>query len=280
MSTLVIGARGSIGRHVVNQLQAVGHPVRASVRDIRASADLPDGVPVVAADLTKPDTLQAALNGIQTVFVYAPTGDAFITAARNAGVEHVVLLSSGSVLLPDMANNAIATKHRKAEEALSNSGLNWTPIRPLALANNTLNWANSIQRERKVHLVHPDAVTAPVHERDVAAVAVAAITAITDAEHVSNMLTGSELLSQRQQVELIGADIRIIELSEAQARKHFTRFEDPQTVDAILEFIAAAKHGGSPATTTVKQVLGRHPLPFAQWVSDHAAEFSPRQPAE
>jgi uncharacterized protein YbjT (DUF2867 family) len=277
MSTLVIGARGSVGRHVVNQLQAAGHPVRASVRDIPTSADLPDGVPVIAADLTKPDTLKAALNGIQTVFVYAPAGEAFIAAARNAGVEHVVLLSSGSVLLPDMANNAIATKHRKAEEALSNSGLNWTPIRPLVLANNALNWAKSIRQERTVHLVHPDATTAPIHERDVAAVAVAAI---TGKKQVSNILTGNELLSQRQQIELIGTDIRIIELSEAQARKHFAHFEDPQIVDAMLEFIRAARNGGSPTTNTVKQILGRHPLPFKHWVNDHAPEFNPTHPTK
>jgi uncharacterized protein YbjT (DUF2867 family) len=176
-----------------------------------------------------------------------------------------------------MANNAIAEEHRLAEEALSESGLRWTPIRPLVLANNALNWAESIRRERVVRLVHPDAVTAPVHERDVAAVAVAAI---MGAEQVSDMLTGGELLSQRRQVELIGADIRIEELSEAQARDHFGRFAEPRVIDAVLQFIAAARHGGSPATDTVQRVLGRHPVSFAWWASEHAAEFGSRHVIE
>jgi uncharacterized protein YbjT (DUF2867 family) len=271
--TLVIGARGSVGRHVVDQLLIAGRRVRASVRN-PASADLPDGVAVVAADLTEPDTLEAALDGVATVFLYAPTAGAerFVDAARTAGVEHVVLLSSGSVLLPDAVGNLIAEEHRAVERALAESGLRWTPIRPLVLANNALNWAESIRDERVVRLVHPDAVTAPVHERDIAAVAVAAM--VDGGEHVSGLLTGGELVSQRRQVEVIGeaigADVRIEELSPAQAR---ARFGGSDEFDAVVQFIEAARRGGSPATATAELVLGRRPASFAEWVDDHVGEF-------
>jgi uncharacterized protein YbjT (DUF2867 family) len=275
--SLVIGARGSVGRHVVDQLLAAGESVRASVRDL-ASADLPSEVSVVAADLTKPDTLKAALDGVRKVFLYAPTGGAegFIEAARDADLERVVLLSSGSVLLPYAAGNAIAEEHRSVEQALDGSGLRWTPIRPLVLANNALNWAHSVRTEGVIRLVRPEAVTAPVHERDIAAVAVAALVGKAG-EEVSALLTGSELLSQRHQVELIGAaidkDIRIEELSESEARDRFARSENPHIVDAIIDFITAAANGGSPATNTVEQVLGRPAAPFAQWAREHAADF-------
>ncbi|MEO6089880.1 MAG: NAD(P)H-binding protein [Umezawaea sp.] len=271
--TLVIGARGSVGRHVVDQLLVAGRRVRASVRN-PASADLPDGVAVVAADLTEPNTLGAALDGVATVFLYAPTAGAegFVDAARTAGVEHVVLLSSGSVLLPDAVGNLIAEEHRAVERALAESGLRWTPIRPLVLANNALNWAGSIRDERVVRLVHPDAVTAPVHERDIAAVAVAAI--VDGGEHVSGLLTGGELVSQRRQVEVIGeaigADVRIEELSPAQAR---ARFGGSDEFDAVVQFIEAARRGGSPATATAELVLGRRPASFAEWVDDHVGAF-------
>lgn len=142
MTTLVIGARGGIGRHVVDQLLAVGEPVRASVRDPRSGADLPAAVDVVTADLTRPDTLRPALDGVRRVFLYAPPASAegFATVAAEAALERVVLLSSGSVLLPGMEHNAIAQEHRAVEAALSDAGLPWTPVRPLVLASNSLRW--------------------------------------------------------------------------------------------------------------------------------------------
>jgi uncharacterized protein YbjT (DUF2867 family) len=271
MTTLVIGARGSVGRHVVDQLLAAGEPVRASVRNL-ATADLPDGVPVVAADLTRPATLTDALRGVRKVFVYAPTDGAedFAAAAGEAGVEHVVLLSSGSVLLPAANGNLIAEEHRAVERTMTASGLRWTPIRPLVLATNALNWAGSIRDEGVVRLVHPEAKTAPIHERDVAAVAVAALLGHDAAD---GMLTGPRLLSQREQVGLIaaaaGVPVRIEELPETEARRQFGQFEKPEVVDAILFFIADAARGGSPATDTVERVLGRPGIGFERWAAEH-----------
>lgn len=277
MTTLVIGARGAVGRHVLDQLLMAGEPVRASVRRL-ATADFPERVSVVEADLTRPGTLKAAVDGVQKVFLYAQPASAggFADAAREAGVEHVVLMSSGSVLLPYATDNAIAAEHRDVEEALTASGLSLTPIRPLVLANNALNWAHSIRAEGVVRVVHPEALMAPIHERDIAAVAVAALTG-TAGESVSNLLTGGELLSQQHQVQLIGeatgTTIRVEALSVEQARAQFARFESPEVVDAILEFIIAAADGGSPATTTAQEVIGRAPASFAQWADEHAADF-------
>lgn len=283
MTTLVIGARGGIGRHVLDQLLAAGEPVRASVRDHWAGAGLPAAAEVVTADLTRPDTLRPALDGVRRVFLYAPPSAAedFAAMAAAAGVERVVLLSSGSVLLPGTENNAIAAEHRAVEDALTAADLPWTPVRPLVLASNTLRWAESIRSGSAVSLVYPDAITAPIHERDVAAVAVTALRAgIGDAaaeDLTAAMLTGPDLISQRRQVELVGQAIgrtlRVEELSPDQAREHYGRFTDPATVEAILQFQAAAVDGGSPRTQTVPRVLGRPGLSFEQWARDHAQDF-------
>lgn len=277
MTTLVIGARGSVGRHVVDQLLAAGELVRASARDPR-SADLPPRVSVVAADLTAPDTLRVALTGVRKVFLYAPAGGvgAFVEAARKADLERVVLLSSGSVLLPYAVGNAIAEEHRAVERQLAEAGLPWTPIRPLVLANNALNWADSIRTTGTVPLFRPDGTTAPIHERDVAAVAVAALTGTADGL-VSGMLTGPRQLSQRRQVELVaaatGRDVDIKELDETEARSHFAQFGTPDEVEAVIQFVTAAAVGGSPATDTVECVLGRPAVPFGEWAYEHAADF-------
>src|SRR6266516_6823303 len=102
MVTVVFGARGNVGRHVAAGLRAAGVPVRATSRN-------PDPAQpeVVAADLDRPETLAAALTGAERVFLYArPLGiDGFVTAARSAGVRHVVLLSSAAVLSADVEHN-------------------------------------------------------------------------------------------------------------------------------------------------------------------------------
>jgi uncharacterized protein YbjT (DUF2867 family) len=272
MTTLVIGARGSVGRHVLHGLRAAGEPVRASVRDLATAGDLPAGVPVVAADLTRPDTLKAALNGIDQVFAYAEGAPVFAAAARDAGIGHVVLLSSGSTLLPWAHDNAITREHREAEHALSAAGLRCTPIRPLVLAGNALAWQHSIRRDGVVRVTHPDHVTAPLHERDIAAVAVAALLDPSRPD-LSGLLTGGELLSQRDQVAQIAAaaerPIRVEELTEAEAAEHFARFMPADQAEAILEFI---RHE-SPRTTTVEQILGRPPVTFQQWADDHASSY-------
>jgi uncharacterized protein YbjT (DUF2867 family) len=280
VSTLVVGARGAVGRHVVAGLREAGVAVRASVRD-RTGVSAPEGVEMVEADLDRPDTLPAAVVGVRRAFLYATTpaaAAAFGRAAREAGVEHVVLLSSGSVLLPwALRGNAIAREHHEVEGALAGAGVPFTAVRPLVLAGNALFWADSIRDDRRIALAHPDAVLAPVHERDIAAVAVAALTG-TARGHTDGLLTGGELLSQREQVAIIGraagVDIRVDELTEAEAHVRFATWADsPEEIDAVLEFLARATREPGPATTTARDVLGREPLPFTEWAREHAGSF-------
>lgn len=136
MHTLVTGCRGRIGSTLVSLLHRDGHAVRAASRtpeSLAATAEaLPAGVPVVACDLGDPATFGAALDGIDAVFLYAdPSGiDAFLAAAETAGVGHIVLLSSSSVLAPDAQDNPIAASHHAVEQALIASPLTTTLLRP------------------------------------------------------------------------------------------------------------------------------------------------------
>src|SRR6202012_2680766 len=108
--------------------------------------------------------------GASRAFLYATPQGApeFAAAARRAGVEHVVVLSSGSVLLGwARAANAIAVEHHEIEQALADAAPRVTPIRPLVLAGNAASWARSVRRDRTVELVHPDSRAAPIHEADI-----------------------------------------------------------------------------------------------------------------
>lgn len=95
MTVLVTGARGTIGGRVTAKLAEAGHSVRGSARDV-ADLGLPPGAEGVELDITSPDNTSTAFRGITTMFLYPVLGDpsAFLARASEAGVRHVVLLSS------------------------------------------------------------------------------------------------------------------------------------------------------------------------------------------
>ena len=258
-------------------LLAAGSKVRASSRNPR-SGELPDGVEVVRADLTEPASLPDALAGVRKVFLYAPEGGAagFAAAARKAGVEHVVLLSSNSVLFPDAESNPIALRHSAAEQALEEAGLDWTFVRPGYFATNTLRW-QSIRTERVLRTAFPESATPLVHERDIAAVAVAAL--LDDAHRGrAYVVAGAGPLTTREQVatiaEAIGEPVRVDEVDVATYRSELLTQMPEVIVDRLLQ--AGGQVRQLPpelATDAVPEILGRPALTYAEWARDHAADF-------
>ncbi|MEV4113230.1 NAD(P)H-binding protein [Nonomuraea sp. NPDC049695] len=279
MVMVVFGARGNVGRHVAAGLLAAGERVRVTSRDPEKGG-LPAGAEVVAADLERPETLPAALEGAAKVFVYAkPDGVAgFAEAARSAGVRQVVLLSSAAVVIKGADRNPIALQHRAVETALEESGLDWTFIRPGMFATNTLWWwREPIRGKGAVRLPYPESQTAPVHEKDLAALAV---TALREPGHERQAYTvyGPESLTLRRQVELIGEaigrTIAIEVISAEEAREELGRTMPPIGVEVTMRQWAA--RDGVPAQTSavVEKVTGRAAHTFAEWAADHAADFA------
>ena len=75
LTALVVGATGSIGRLVVEEAVRKGHAIRALARDPRTARRLFPDVEVVAGDLTRPDTLTAAVDGVDAiVFTHGSDG--------------------------------------------------------------------------------------------------------------------------------------------------------------------------------------------------------------
>jgi uncharacterized protein YbjT (DUF2867 family) len=275
---LVMGARGAVGAHVLAELLDRGLPVRASARRPE-SGRFPDGVDVFTADLTDPTSLEEAFAGVGSVFLYANLAgvEGTIASARQAAVERIVLLSSGSVIHATSRGNAITEEHREVEAAFAASGLTVIPIRPLVLATNALSWSYSIDATGEVALYRPDALTAPIHERDIASVVVAAL---TGAEDPSVLLTGPARLSQREQVAAIAAaskrEIAFGELSRTDAFEQYRRFMPEVEAEAVLQFLDDAAAGNSPATDGVARILGRPAIRFEDWAAEHASDFGGR----
>jgi uncharacterized protein YbjT (DUF2867 family) len=74
MKVLIVGATGSIGRHVVDEAFHQGHSVRALVRSPEKGRQLPAGTKIVVGDLTRPETLGAAVKDVDAiVFAHGST---------------------------------------------------------------------------------------------------------------------------------------------------------------------------------------------------------------
>ena len=134
---LVTGGAGNVGANVVRQLLDAGEKVRVITRN-PSDRSFPDQVEVVPSDLTRPETLPAALSGVDRAFLFPVYNglDGFLKAARRADLQHVVLLSSAAVEFPPPG--WIREVHLQLERAVAASGLPWTYLRPEAFMTNDL----------------------------------------------------------------------------------------------------------------------------------------------
>ncbi len=278
VTILITGARGQIGRAVVDRLHTAGLPVRAaSARP--AELAVPVGVDTVEVVLDRPETFGAALDGVRQVFLYPnPAGiDEVIKAAVAAGVEHVVLLSSSSVLAPGAENEPLALHHLQVERALADSELACTFLRPGAFDSNARGWARTIGQSLPVQLAFPDAEFAFIHPDDVADVAVAALTGDSLTGR-SITLTGPESLSFRQQLaalgDALGREIAVERISRAEQERQMAAFMPGPMVSSLLKGWEAADGTPEAVAETTASLLGRPARTFAQWARENAHTFA------
>src|SRR5262245_58015727 len=279
---LVTGATGRVGRVLVGLLTDAGVPVRALTHRSAAAATLPANVEVVTGDLTVPESLDAGLRDVSAVFLVwtAPPETAPAVIERLAThARRVVFLSSPHQTPHPFFRqpNPMAALHADIERLIAASGLESTIIRPGMLASNPLFWwATAIRAGGVVRWPYGAAETAPVDDRDVAAVA--ARTLHLDS-HVGAdyVLTGPESLSQAEQVSIIGdvlgRRIPFEELSPDEFRIETEGSWPRPVLDMLLAAWGATI--GTPAfiTSTVFEILGSAPRSFRQWVADHASAF-------
>ncbi|RSS52341.1 NAD-dependent epimerase/dehydratase family protein [Streptomyces sp. WAC07061] len=278
MSTLVTGARGKVGRALVGRLHSAGHAVRAASSH-PARLTVPDGVETRELVLDRPETFAAALDGVRQVFLYPePAGiQELIAAAEAAGVEHVVLLSSSSVLAPGAAHDALASHSLQVERALTASALTCTFLRPDAFASNSFGWAYPIGRSLPVQLAYPDAHIAPIHPEDIADIAFEALTgdSLTGRRLT---LTGSESLTFRRQLavlaDAIGREIPVEQITRAEAERQMGAHMPAPMVSSLLDLWEAANHGPATVADTTETLLGRPARTYAQWARENVAAFT------
>ncbi|MDF2692566.1 MAG: Oxidoreductase, partial [Labilithrix sp.] len=194
---------------------------------------------------------------------------------KRRGVRRIVYLSAASVR--DDLEVQPGLFHADIERLIERSGLEWTFLRPTGFATNTLMWAHQIRTSSVVRWPYGAATRSLIHERDIASVAVRALTA--DGHHGAKyVLTGPEALTQMEQVELIGRAIgrpvRWEELSPETARQQLLAdWGNPAFVQAALEGWAAMVAQPEPVTRTVEAIAQAPARTFGEWAIEHAADF-------
>ncbi|WP_345395083.1 alcohol dehydrogenase catalytic domain-containing protein [Nonomuraea salmonea] len=244
---LVSGATGTIGRSLVKQVEDAGADVRTITRE-----------------LTDPVALEAALDGVDAMFLLWPfaTAEGARELLELVGARRVVYLSSAAARPSEIG----------IERLIAENAREWTVLRPHAFAANSLRWAEQV-RAGVVRQPYGDATFSPIHERDVAAVAVRAL--LGEGHHGAvYTLTGPRPMTQREQARAIGAAIgrpvRWEEEPPEEARTRLVKLGWPeQAVDEMLRALAEP----GPATGTVEEVTGAPASTFETWASEHAADF-------
>jgi uncharacterized protein YbjT (DUF2867 family) len=280
---LVTGATGRVGRVVIDQLLAAGVPVRALTHRPEAAATLPARVEVVAGDLTVPESLDAGLRGAGAVFLVwtIPPATAAAVIERLATYARRVVFLSSPHQTPHpffQQPNPMAVLHADIERLIAASGLESTIIRPGMFASNSrFWWAAAIRDHGAVRWPYGAAETAPIDERDVAAVV--ARTLYQDGHAGGDyVLTGPESLSQAEQVgiigDVLGRRIRFEELSPDDFRRETEGSWPLPVVDMLLAAWGATLGRPAFVTSTVSDILGKAPRSFGQWVADHTAAFT------
>ncbi|MGV9315501.1 NAD(P)H-binding protein [Streptomyces sp. NPDC003691] len=288
MTILVTGATGNVGRLVVNELAGRGLPLRALTRDPAKAAAFPAGAEPAVGDLARPESLAAALAGVDrlVLFPYPDTAEETVALAKAAGVRRIVVLSSAAV-----TGGYDTTFHLPVERAVEASGLEWTFVRPGEFAANKRElWGPSVRAERTVYDTAPDWAASPLHEADVAD---AIVTALLADGHAGRAYTfnGPEFLTVREQAAVLsrelGEEIRVAEVTPEELRERYLAqggfaaeaadfllgFETYDGEDAAAGDTPEPELSDALVEASSEIVTGRPARTFAEWVRENAAVF-------
>ncbi|WP_344572980.1 NAD(P)H-binding protein [Streptomyces lunalinharesii] len=277
---LVTGATGTIGTEVVRLLAERGERVRAMTRN-PAGAHL--RAQVVQGDFDDRDSLDSAVAGADAVFLLNAPGPwierhdlAMLDAVRSHGVRKVVKLSA--IGTGEQTELRVGGWHLPGERALHAGEAAWTILRPSSFATNTLHWASMLRAGRPIANLTGNGTQGVIDPRDIAEVAVAALTTPDHAGRTYT-LTGPELLSAPDQVEILRKvldrpiDIVDVPLDVAQ-QQLIAAGRTPEFAEVAMRGQRHVAEGGNARLTDdVHTVLGRTARTYASWADDHRAAF-------
>lgn len=286
---LVTGATGVSGSIVIREFARQQVPVRALVRN-RAKAHIFDAMPsveVVEGNMLQPETLGAALDGVERALMISSAAErmvetqtTFIEASKQAGVRHIVKLSgaeAGVGLNLEKFRTALA--HEKIERYLEASGLVWTHLRPGQFMQFYFPGAPAMNlTANALSLPMANATLAPVDIEDIAKIA---FRLLHDGGHENKSydITGPEALTMTEVAaqisQVTGRTIQYVDVTlEEYKRAMLAMGTSPERVETFAELWGERRdRGGSRVNLSTHEIFGVRPTTFAEFASRNAARF-------
>jgi uncharacterized protein YbjT (DUF2867 family) len=278
----ITGASGTVSTELINELASAQAPFRAAYfSNTKADTARTNGIDAVVMDYNRPETLRSAFQGCDSLFLLGPNAlnqtqlelNA-VEAAKAVGVRHIVKQSvMGAV---DEAFS-LALVHRPVEQAIASSGMAWTFLRPNSFMQNVVTFmSGTIKAESALYSASGEAKISHVDVRDIAAVAVKALTEPTHTGKAYT-LTGPEALTYDELADelstVLGRPIRHISLSPSDLKHGMLAEGLPEALaDRMLDLERYFREGqASRITHDITQVTRRNPRRFAQYARDYAS---------
>lgn len=276
---LVTGATGKVGSEAVRLLGAQHHPTRALVRD---ASRAPHGdVEIVTGDFDRPDTIDAAMRGVETVLLVSPAVPvqeiAVIDSAVRQGARHIVKISSKA-----SADSPVDRRRGQAqiETHLEATGLSCTLLRANAYMQNLLALAPMIKQAGGFLMSAGDGQVGMIDARDVAATAAAVATAPRAHAGRTYWLTGPDLITYtdvaKELSDTLGYTVEYRRTSPAEHRAAMIQAGVPETVATsnAQAFGLIAEGDAAWLSEDVESITGTAPRTLRTFIADHVAAFT------
>jgi uncharacterized protein YbjT (DUF2867 family) len=276
---LVTGATGNVGSEAARLLAARHQSTRVLVRD---PARAPYGdVEIATGDFDRPDTLDAAMRGIDTVLLVSPAVPAqeiaVIDSAARQGVSHVIKVTSKA-----SADSPVGRRRGQAqiEAHLEATGLGYTLLRSNAYMQNLLALAPMIRQTGGFLMSAGDGQVGMIDAHDVAATAAAIATAPKEHADRTYRLTGPSLITYADiATELsaaLGHPVEYRQISPGEHRTAMIQAGIPETVATsnAQAFGLIAEGDAAWLSDDVKSITGTEPRPLRAFVADHVQAFT------
>ncbi len=283
---LITGATGNIGTELSKQLAQQNVPFRAMVRSAEDAKKLNtfEGIEIVEGDFNDLPSLEKALQGIERAFLLTNSSEKaeslqsnFVEAAQRAGLPHLVKLSQWQADLHSPVR--FLRYHAAIEDKVRQSGMAYTFLRPNLFMQGLLGFRQSIIEQGKFFAAVGDAKISTIDIRDIAAVAVAALTG-KGHQNKTYPLTGPEALTHQQMADGLAKamhqSVQFVDVSPEDMLGALLSagFPDWQAQGLIEDYAHYARGEAATVTSDVATVTGHAPHSFERFAHDYADAFA------
>jgi uncharacterized protein YbjT (DUF2867 family) len=240
-------------------------------------------VEVVEGNFDRPETLLEALTEVDRAFLLTNSTEhaeaqqlAFVDAARQSSVQHIVKLSQFAA---DVHSPVRFLRYHAAVEAtIKASGMTYTFLRPNLFMQGLLNFKSTIASQNAFYAAIGDAKVSVVDVRDIAEVAVVALTETGHEGKIYN-LTGSQALTHAELAEQLSAalnrQITFVDIPSEAMRDRLLNIGMPvwQADGLIEDYAHYRRNEAAMVSSDIQEAIGKEPRTFKTFACDYAIKF-------